>query len=91
MIMIQVIGITMRSDPPPVFANLFLAHKQADWVKAQHQLGAINVRKINSSFQCIDDLLSLNDGSTFETHYQYFYPTELELKKENNSSCGTSS
>ena len=44
--MIQVIGITMRSDPPPVFANLFLAHKQADWVKAQHLLGAINVRKI---------------------------------------------
>ena len=33
-------------------------------------------------------MLSLNDGSTFEKHYKDFYPTELELKKENNSnSC----
>ena len=30
-------------------------------------------------------MLSLNDGSTFEKHYKDIYPTELELKKENNS------
>ena len=33
----------------------------------------------------IDGLLSLNDDSTFEKHYKDIYPTELELKKENNS------
>ena len=33
--MIQVIGIQMGSDPAPFFANLFLAHKEADCVKAQ--------------------------------------------------------
>ena len=49
------------------FANLFLAHKEADCVKAQCKLGAINVRKINNSFCFIDDLLSLNDDSTYET------------------------
>ena len=88
--MIQVIGIPMGSDPAPFFANLFLAHKEADWVKAQHKLGAINVRKINNSFRFIDDLLSLNDGSTLEKHYKDVYPTELELKKENNSnSCAS--
>ena len=27
------------------------------------------VRKINNSFRFIDDLLSLNDGSTFEKYY----------------------
>ena len=41
--MIQVIGIPMGSDPAPFFANLFLAHKEADWVKAQRKLGTINV------------------------------------------------
>ena len=88
--MIQVIGIPMGSDPAPFFANLFLAHKEADWVKAQRKLGSINVRKINNSFRFIDDLLSLNDGSTFEKHYKDIYPTELELKKENNSnSCAS--
>ena len=84
--MIQVIGIPMGSDPAPFFANLFLAHKEADWVKAQSNLGRINARKINNSFRFIDDLLSLNDGSTFEKHYKDIYPTELEPKKENNSS-----
>ena len=35
-------------------------------------------------------MLSLNDGSTFEKHYKDIYPTELELKKENNSnSCAS--
>ena len=88
--MIQVIRIPMGYDPAPFFANLFLAHKEADWVKAQRKLGTINVRKINNSFRFIDDLLSLNDGSTFEKHYKDIYPTELELKKENNNnSCAS--
>ena len=76
----------MGSDPAPFSTNLFLAHKEADWVK----LGTINVRKINNSFQFIDDLQSLNDSSTFEKHYKDIYPTELELRKENNSnSCAS--
>ena len=84
-IMIQIIGIPMRSDPAPFFANLILAHKEADWVKTQRKLGTINVQKINNFFRFIDDLLSLNNSSTFEKHYKDIYPTELELKKENYS------
>ena len=87
--MIQVIGTTIGSDPAPFFANPFLAHKEANWVKAQRKLGTINVRKINKSFRFIDDLLSLNDDSTFEKHYKDIYPIELELKKENNHSCAS--
>ena len=30
-------------------------------------------------------MLSLNDDITFEKHYKDIYPTELDLKKENNS------
>ena len=59
--MIQVIGIPMGSDSAPSFANLILAYKEADWVKAQHKLGTISVQKINNLFQFIDHLLSLND------------------------------
>ena len=70
--MIQVIEIPMGSDPAP---KLFLAHKETNWVKAQNNLGTINVWKSNNSFQFIDDLLSLNDDRTFEKHYKDIYPT----------------
>ena len=53
----------MGSDPAPFFANLFLVHKETDWVKAQRKLGTIVVRKINNSIRFIDDLLLLNDDS----------------------------
>ena len=88
--MIQVIVISMGSDPTPFFVNLFLAHKEADWVEAQHKLEKINVQKINNSFRFIYDLLLLNDDNTFEKHYKDIYPTELELKKRSNSnSCAS--
>ena len=41
--MIQVIGIPMGSDPASFFANLFLAHKEADWFNTQRKLLTINV------------------------------------------------
>ena len=41
--MIQAIGIPMGSDRASFFVNLFLAHKEADWVNAQRKLGTINV------------------------------------------------
>ena len=84
--MIQVIGIPMGSDPAPFFANLFLTHKEADWLNVQRKLGTISARKINNSFWFINALLSLNDDSTLEKHYKDIYPTKLELTKENNSS-----
>ena len=75
----------MESEPAPSFANPFLAHKGADWVKTQRKVRTINVRKINNFFRFIDDLLSLNDDGTFEKCYKDIYPKELELKKEDNS------
>ena len=82
--------IPMGSDPAQCFANLFLANKEHDRVKAQRKLGTINVQKIYNFSQFIDDLLSLNDASTFKKHYKEIYPTELELKNENNSnSCAS--
>ena len=54
----------------------------ADWVKAQRKLGTINAQKINNPCWFINDLLSLNDDSTFEKHYKDIHTTELELKKK---------
>ena len=73
-----------------MYVCMYVAQKEADWVKAQQKLEPINVRKINNSLWFIDDLLSLNDDSTFEKHYKDIYPTNLKLKKENNSnSCAS--
>lgn len=83
-IMKQIIGIPMGSDPAPFFANLFLSHQESNWVKVQRKLGTINIRKINNSFRFIDDLLSLNDDNIFENHHKDIYTKELELKKEND-------
>ena len=78
----------MVSDLATFFENFFLANKEVDRVKAKRQLAKINVPKINNSFRFIDDLLSLNDDSTFEKHFKDIYPTELELKKKSNKiSC----
>ena len=65
-IMIQAIRTPMGSDPALFFEQLILVPKEADCAKAQHKLGTINVRKVNNSFRFVDDLLSLNDDSTFE-------------------------
>ena len=71
-IIVQVIRIPMASEPAPFFANLFLANKKADWIKAQCNLGTTNVQKINNYFQFVDDLQSLNDGGTSQKHYKIF-------------------
>ena len=48
--MIQVIGIPMGSDRVPFFANLFLAHKEADWAKAQLSLEQLMFEKLTIPF-----------------------------------------
>ena len=87
-IMIQVSGIPVGSDPAPILTNLFLGYKEVDRVKAECKLGTINLQKTSNSCRFIDDLLSLNDDSTFGKHYKDIYTADLEPTKENNSnSC----
>ena len=81
----QIIGIPMGTDPAPFFANLFLAFYENKWINCQRKLNILNTRKMNNTFRFIDDLLSLNDDSIFELNYNSIYPTEMELKKENSS------
>ena len=81
----------MGPDPEPIFANLFLAHKEAELTVLMYHVSLkLSMLEINISFWFIDDLLSVNDGSTFVKQFKDIYPTELELMKENNSnSCAS--
>ena len=79
----QEIGIPMGSDPAPYFANLFLYHYESSWLKGIKKTNNILARKFGNVFRYIDDLLALNDGQAFESHYHEIYPEELQLTKEN--------
>ena len=57
----------MGSDAAPFFANLFLAQKEADWVKKQQKLGTIVFEK-----SIIHSSLSMNC---------YHYMMTLPLRK----------
>ena len=79
----QDIGIPMGSDPAPLFANLFLYYYESTWLKRTCKTNNTLARKFGNVFRYIDDLISLNDGHSFEEHYLDIYPPELQLKKEN--------
>ena len=51
-IMIQIIGIPVGSDPVPFSENLFLAHKEADWVKEQRKLMFETIIHVGLSMTC---------------------------------------
>ena len=80
----QDIGIPMGSDPAPAWANLFLFHYESSWLNSIKKSNNILARKFGQVFRYIDDLLALNDGHSFESHYHEIYPPELTLNKEND-------
>ena len=85
----QDIGIPMGSDPAPAFANLFLYHYESTWLDSIKKSNNILARKFGQVFRYIDDLLTLNDGNSFESHFKDIYPEELQLNKENADSSST--
>ena len=79
----------MGSDPAPAFANLFLYHYESTWLDNIKKTNNILARKFGQVFRYIDDLLALNDGNSFESHFKDIYPEELQLNKENAESSST--
>ena len=79
----QIIGIPMGSDPAPFFANLFLFFFESEWLNKIKKYDNIKARKFGNIFRFIDDLIALNDGGEFEKCLHEIYPPELHLKKEN--------
>ena len=79
----QIIGIPMGSDPAPFFANLFLSHYEAKWIKDTSRNNYPRSKRLFNVFRYIDDLVSLNDKGEFERSHPEIYPPELVLNKEN--------
>ena len=81
--------IPLGSDPMPFFANLLLFFYESRGLKSIKNTNYKIARKFGNIFRFIDDLIALNDGNEFESHYNEFYPPELILKKENTSDTET--
>ena len=86
----QTIGIPIGSDPAPFFANLFLAYYEAKWVKENVNRNYALVKRLFNNSRYIDDLITLNDDSSFSQNISEIYPPELVLNKENTSTTSAS-
>jgi hypothetical protein len=80
----QVIGIPMGTDPAPFMANLFLYYYENKFMNELISKDKAAARKFGYIWRYIDDLNVVNDDKTFENNIHNIYPTELELKKEND-------
>ena len=81
----QMIGIPMGSDPAPFFANLFLSHYEAKWIKTLSRTDYARAKRVFNVFRFIDDLVILNDQGEFSRSFLEIYPEQLVLNKENDN------
>ena len=80
----QCIGIPMGIDPAPFWANLFLYHFEAKYVKNLISTSSPRAYNFHSVGRFIDDLCALNDRDEFHSCYKEIYPKELDLKVEHH-------
>ena len=59
----------MESEPAPFFANLFLAHKEDEWVKAQRSLEQSIFKKSIIPFALLMNCYVDNGENVFERNY----------------------
>ena len=76
------IGIPTWSDPAPLMASLFLYCYERKRLLQTEKRDMRKVGIFSNIFGFIDDLCSFNNDE-FENNFDYIYPDELELKKEN--------
>ena len=84
MVLRQVVGIPMGSDPAPFMANLFLYFYENQYLRDLKKQNLMLARRLSNAFRYIDDLCTINDNRQFERTVKNIYPTGLELKKENS-------
>ena len=51
----------MGSDPAPFFANLYLYHFEATWIKSLRGAEYARAKCVFKTFRFIDDLVTIND------------------------------
>ena len=80
----QIIGIPMKFDRVPFFANLFLyLYERSKQMNKLKKNDLIEARKLCNIFNFMDHLNSINDGEKFKGNYSDIYPKELELGNKN--------
>jgi len=55
----------MDSDPAPFFANLYLSHFEATWIKSLRCTEYARAKRVFNTFRFIDDLVTVNDQGEF--------------------------
>ena len=79
----QCIGIPIRIDPAPFWANLYLYHYEN--LRTDRYQGFT----FKNAFRFIDDACTINDSDAFNESYQEIYPPELQLKCEHSGDHAT--
>ena len=74
----------MGTDPAPFMANLFLYYYEDKFMKELKSKDKKSAYKFGHVWRYIDDLNAVNNDSIFESNIPNIYPSELELKKEND-------
>ena len=85
----QMVGIPMGIDPAPFWANLFLYSYEEKYISSLIYSDKVKARHFHSTKRFIDDLCALNDGGEFGRSFLDIYPSELELKVENQGTHAT--
>ena len=82
----QVIGIPMGTNCAPLIADLFLYCYESDFMLklSKYNNNDDLIEAFNNTSRYLDDILNL-DNPHFDNHIADIYPTELELKKTNNT------
>ena len=79
----QVIGIPMGTDPGPYMANAHLHFYEFSFQELNRKKNYSIARSLNYTFRYIDDVTPINDGGNFWKHIDKIYPADLVLTKEN--------
>ena len=79
----------MGSEPAPFFATLILFLYQSKWLESIKNANYSIAKKFDIIFILIDDLIAINDGNDFKSHYSKTYQPEIVLKTKNTSPTET--
>lgn len=65
-------------------ANLFHYQYESKWLLDIKKRDQQKAHFFDKLFRFLDDLCVINDHLEFKKNYKDIYPSEIELKKENN-------
>ena len=88
-LLLQTVGIPMRTDSPPFWANLHSYNYESKYITNLIKRSKFRGRRFHSTFGFIVGPCALNNGDKFGKAFLEIHPTELELKVEDNGSHST--